>query len=159
MHRLYLGLGSNLGERKTLLDSAIRSIEHKIGQIQKISPFYETEPWGVENQTPYLNVVVEVLTTLWPLAILHLVQEIEKEGGRERKERWGSRTIDIDILFFNQEIFTFSDLQVPHPRILDRNFVLYPLADLAPNLVHPVFNKNILELKEQCKDTSWICAY
>lgn len=161
MYRVYLGLGSNMGERKAHLDQAVRTLSERLGTVRARSSYYETEPWGVSAQEPYLNMVVEIETEVLPLALLRATQTIEAEGGRERRRRWDSRTIDIDILFYSKVVAHFPDLTLPHPRIGERNFVLVPLAEIAPHFLHPQLKLSIKELEALCPDQTWIkkCAY
>lgn len=156
MFRVFLGLGSNLGDRQGHLRAGLHGIRKKIGDLKSVSGLYETEPWGVENQDSYYNLAVEVSTPLLPLRLLHTIREIELECGRERKEKWGSRTLDIDLLLFEDYHFTLPGLTVPHPRLTERNFVLYPLAEIAPAFVHPGKRLTVAGLKERCPDTGWI---
>lgn len=156
MFRAFLGLGSNLGDRQGHLRAGLHRVRERIGGLTRVSGVYETEPWGVENQDSYYNLAVEVSTPLLPLRLLHTIREIESECGRERKERWGSRTLDIDLLFFEDYHFTLPELTVPHPRLTERNFVLHPLAEIAPDFIHPVRRLALAELKEKCPDTGWI---
>ncbi len=157
----FLGMGSNLGDRAGYLREGLRILEEKAGKILRVSSFYETEPWGIENQGNYLNIVVRLETSLFPLTLLHVLQQTELECGRERKERWGSRTLDIDLLFFEDYRFSMSDLTLPHPRMQERNFVLHPMAEIAPNWVHPKKRLTVNQLKETSPDTGWIslCEY
>lgn len=156
MFRVFLGLGSNLGDKPAHLRAGLQKISEWVGHLKNISGIYETEPWGVENQDTYHNLAVEVETPLLPLQILEVIRQIEQECGRERKERWGSRTLDIDLLFFEDYHFSLPDLTVPHPRLTGRNFVLYPMAEIAAGFVHPVNRLTLAELKEKSPDTGWI---
>ncbi len=152
-HTAYLILGSNLGDRQACLLAAERSIEREIGHISGRSRVYETEPWGVASgQAPYLNKVVEVQTTRSPRELLTISQEIERKLGRTGKESGAPRLIDIDILFFDDLVMSESDLQIPHAKLHQRNFVLKPLLDLAPNLRHPVFGRTVEEMFQLCED-------
>lgn len=135
--RVYLGLGSNLGDRANYLGEAISSLARPTITIEAISSIYETEPWGVMDQPLYWNQVLEIQTTLEPLDLLHLCQEIEHQLGRERKVRWGSRTIDIDLLIYDNIVSETEELTLPHPLLEEREFVLAPLREIAPNLVLP----------------------
>lgn len=156
MFRAFLGLGSNLGDKQAHLRTGLQKLSAQAGQLKKVSGIYETEPWGVENQDTYYNLVAEIETPLLPLRFLEVIRQIERECGRERKERWGSRTLDIDLLFFEDYHFTMPDLTVPHPRLTERNFVLYPLAEVAGDFVHPGNALTVAELKEKSPDTGWI---
>lgn len=131
MTRAFLGLGSNLGPRVEHLRAAVAAI----GDVTAVSPVYETAPVGGPEQGPYLNLVVEVDTLVGARGLLELCRRLEAAAGRERTERWGPRTLDVDVLWVDGEIVDDADLQVPHPRMWERRFVLAPLADLAPELV------------------------
>ena len=135
--RVYLGLGSNLGDRAYFLRAAISSLARPAIKIGAISRIYETEPWGVMDQPLYWNQVLEVETTLEPLELLHICQEIELQLGRERKVHWGSRTIDIDLLIYDNIVSETEELRLPHPFLEERAFVLAPLREIAPNLILP----------------------
>ncbi len=152
MKSAFLGLGSNLGDRAELLSAALSLIETRIGKVIRTSSVYETAAWGTEHQPDYLNLVAEVKTNLYPHGLLQQIMETEQVLGRERLVKWGNRTIDIDLLFYEDYHFISATLEVPHPRITERNFVLIPLCEIAGTLVHPVFRKNIYELLEQCTD-------
>jgi 2-amino-4-hydroxy-6-hydroxymethyldihydropteridine diphosphokinase len=130
--RAFLGLGSNLGDRETYLREAVGSLTGVVA----VSPVYETDPvGGPDGQGAYLNLVVELQTDLTPRALLGVCHRLESAAGRVREERWGPRTLDVDILWVDGGPIDEPDLQVPHPRMLDRRFVMAPLADLAPELV------------------------
>lgn len=134
VRRAFLGLGSNLGDRRGFLRDAIASLGP---MVQQVSPVYETDPVGGPEQDRYLNVVVEVATDLEPRALLAVCHRLESGAGRVRDERWGPRTLDVDILIVDGVTVDESDLQIPHPRWRERRFVLRPLADIAPDLVDP----------------------
>jgi 2-amino-4-hydroxy-6-hydroxymethyldihydropteridine diphosphokinase len=132
--RAFLGLGSNLGDRWTYLRAAVAALP----DVVAVSPVYETSPvGGPEGQGPYLNCVVELDTDLGPRELLELARRLEAEAQRERKERWGPRTLDVDVLLVGDLTFDEPDLVVPHPRMWERRFVVAPLADLAPELAPP----------------------
>ena len=137
--RAYFGLGSNLGDRAAHLQFAVDGLAAQAGQVMAISPVYETEPvGGPEGQGPFLNCVVELDTSLTPRQLLELCQRLEASAGRVRTEHWGPRTLDVDVLLVGDLVVNEPDLVVPHPRMWDREFVLRPLADLAPELSpHP----------------------
>jgi 2-amino-4-hydroxy-6-hydroxymethyldihydropteridine diphosphokinase len=149
---VYLLLGSNLGNRQLFLNKAIALIENHIAPVSKISSIYETQSWGKTDAPDYLNQVVVVQTDLPAQKVLEKILTIEMELGRRREEKWGSRTIDIDILFYGQEIINEAALHVPHPELHNRRFTLEPLAEITPDFVHPVFNKTVLQLKNALKD-------
>ena len=157
--QIFLGLGGNLGNRENFLKSAVQLIEERVGSVEQVAPIYETKAWGVADQQDYLNTVVEIQSNLSNQEILRLVQEIENTLGRERKERWGSRTIDIDLLFDGDFKSSDPDLTLPHPRLASRNFVLHPLRDIAPQFVHPLLKKTIADLCEESEDTTLVKRY
>ena len=143
----YLLLGSNLGDRKQLLLSALALIEEKAGAIFAQSGFYETEAWGKTDQPDFVNMAVGIKTDLPALNLLRVLLDIERELGRVRVEKWGERLIDIDLILYGAEIIDLGDeLQVPHPQMKNRKFVLAPLAEIAPKVVHPILKKTISEI-------------
>lgn len=151
--RTFLLLGSNLGDREAWLSTAHRGITTGIGVVKRSSAIYETAAWGIEAQPAFLNQVVEVETTLLPEEVLAQIGLIENAaGGRARTQRWGARTLDLDILFYGDEIVQEPGLIIPHPAMAERRFTLAPLAELAPAMVHPVLKKTIAELLAECPD-------
>ena len=152
MNITFLQTGTNLGDRLINLEEANNKIEERVGKIIAISSIYETEAWGVTDQPLFLNQVLQIETTLSAQEVLETILAIELEMGRIRIERWAERLIDIDVLFYNNEIIKDENLIVPHPRIQERNFVLKPLIEIVPNLVHPIFNKTMIELLEMSTD-------
>ncbi len=146
---VYLLLGSNLGNRKEIIDKAVELLRQKVGVIILQSKDYETAPWGVTDQPDFLNLVVSIETRLKPFEILEKTQSIENQLGRVRKEKWGARLIDIDILFYGNEIIDEPNLKIPHPLLQERDFALSPLAEIAPDFVHPVLGETISELREK----------
>lgn len=159
MNTTYLLLGSNLGNRQQYLADAARQIDQKIGTVTQQSAIYETQAWGNTTVPDYLNQVLKVETLLLPRQVLHRALAIELELGRRREEKWGSRTIDIDVLFYNNEVLNSVELTVPHPYLHVRRFVLEPLAELSAELVHPVLNKTISALKEELNDDLIVKKY
>ena len=152
MNRLFLGLGSNLGDRFGNLDFALDAIALSVGTIVTKSSIYQTKAWGETEQPDFLNIVTEVVTHLSAIEVLNKIQKIETDLGRIRIERWGARTIDIDVLFYNNEIINSDRLKVPHPLMVNRKFVLLPLAEIAKKFIHPDLQKTIGELLLDCED-------
>lgn len=152
MNIIYLGLGSNLGHREENLHNAMRGIEEYIGRIISRSSFYDTAPWGFQSEHRFLNAVVKAETELTPIALLQTIKQLEKELGRKKKSTDGSyadRPIDIDILFYNGLVCKEKELEIPHPHIQSRDFVLQPLTEIAPDLIHPQLHCTIRELWQQ----------
>ncbi len=147
-HKVFIGIGTNLGDRPKNIKEALKNLESKSLKILKKSPVYETKPYGVEKQPDFLNCVVEVETSLSPENLLKALLDIEKEMGRVREIHWGPRIIDLDILFYDDFIIDEENLKIPHPDIQNRYFVLKPLSDIAPQLLHPLLKKSIKELLE-----------
>ncbi len=154
MTLVYLGLGSNKGERISYINNALAQIGLiENTRITKSSSVYETEPWGVEGQEDYLNSVIEIETSLKPDVLLRELKGIEKSIGRIENKRWSEREIDIDLLFYGDEIIENDFMKVPHPQIECRRFVLTPMNEIAPGFIHPVFKKSISELLKETKDS------
>lgn len=150
----FLGLGSNLGPRREYLQQAVRLLTAHPIKIIKCSSLYETEPVEVQSQPWFLNCVLQVETDLSPSELLSLTQSIENQLGRRKGLAKGPRTIDIDILLAEDLILETEELIIPHPRLAERNFVLAPLAEIAPEVVHPVFQKKIVKLFCESPDKS-----
>jgi 2-amino-4-hydroxy-6-hydroxymethyldihydropteridine diphosphokinase len=146
MNTVYLSLGSNLGDREVALRAALRLLQASDLRIVRFSPIYETEPQDLKAQPWFLNLVVEAETDLFPRQLLARVQKIERQLGRKRTVAKGPRSIDIDILLYGDSVISTADLVVPHPRMAERRFVLEPLAQLTPELRHPVLKRTIREL-------------
>ncbi|WP_073080851.1 2-amino-4-hydroxy-6-hydroxymethyldihydropteridine diphosphokinase [Chitinophaga jiangningensis] len=154
MNTAILLIGGNLGDREHNLRQAIQLIGERAGQVVQQSPLYQTAPWGVVDQPDYLNQALEITTELDAHSLLTCTLEIERTIGRVRQEKWGSRVIDIDLIFFNGEILSLPDLKIPHPRMHLRRFVLTPLNDIIPAYVHPVMHRTVQQLWESCPDDS-----
>lgn len=148
MHKIvYLSLGSNVGDRAANLNSAIEQLQ-ALGKIEKVSSFYETEPVEFENQPWFLNCAVKLDTEKMPKQLLAGILDVEQEMGRRRTQKKGPRAIDIDILLFGNSIIDTKGLTIPHPAMHERRFVLEPLAEIVPDVRHPVFKRTIRELRD-----------
>ena len=152
MARIFILTGSNLGNRLKFLETAKAELQERVGKLTQESSVYETAAWGKTDQADFLNQVLEFESELQPEEILQLNQEIEKEAGRNRKEKWGARELDIDILFYDNLVLNLPDLVVPHPQLHNRRFTLMPLAEIASYFEHPVFKKTVGELLKNCPD-------
>jgi len=153
MVKLYLLLGGNLGDKSLIFKETTQLLNELVGQITHQSHIYETEPWGFESSDMFWNQVIELSVSISPQEILNLTQQIEQKLGRTRDtQQYDSRIIDIDILFYDNQIISLDNLTVPHPRIQERKFVLVPLNEIAPNLIHPVLQKSIGQLLLECTD-------
>ncbi|MCK4662319.1 MAG: 2-amino-4-hydroxy-6-hydroxymethyldihydropteridine diphosphokinase [Bacteroidales bacterium] len=153
MVNVFLVLGSNIKSRHNYIEKACNMIQRDLGKIVNSSAYYETEPWGFDTKNFFLNKIIIVETLLSPEKLLSATQTIEKKLGRKRdNKRYNSRTIDIDILFYNKKTINTDNLVIPHPKILVRRFVLEPLTEIAPNFIHPLYNKTIKELLNDCPD-------
>jgi 2-amino-4-hydroxy-6-hydroxymethyldihydropteridine diphosphokinase len=141
----YLGLGGNVGDRVEYLRRALSLLAEAVA-VEAVSALYETEPWGLREQPAFLNAACQVRTVLPPLDLLHELQRIERALGRERLQRWGPRTVDLDILFYGDLVLDTAELTIPHPLLAERAFVLVPLAEIAPGLRHPRLVKTVAEL-------------
>jgi 2-amino-4-hydroxy-6-hydroxymethyldihydropteridine diphosphokinase len=149
---IYLGLGSNLGDRISLLKQASALLEPEIKIIKK-SSIYETPPWGYTEQDPFLNQVIKGATELSPEGLLVFLKEIENKIGRKETFRYGPREIDIDILFYNDLIFENDSLCIPHPKFHERAFMLVPFSEIDPDFIHPTQNQKISELLNKQEST------
>lgn len=152
MNKVYLLIGGNMGNRIEHLQMAVDHIGQRVGQVTQVSALYETAAWGKTDQPSFLNQALLVQTLLEPLPLLKKLLSIELEMGRERLEKNGPRTIDIDIIFYNDAIINEPGLLVPHPAMAQRRFVLAPLAEIAPDLHHPQLKQTMRELLEACTD-------
>lgn len=157
---VYLGLGSNIGNRFKYLQDALNLINENDGIIiLKVSNIYETEPWGFKSQGSFLNMAVESEVKLTPDSLLNVLKNIELKLGRTVNKKWHQREIDIDILFFGDLILDTDVIKIPHPEIPNRNFVLKPLNDLIPDFIHPVLKKTVNELLKKTNDESNVKLY
>lgn len=158
MVTIYLGLGSNLGDRAQNIHEALQRLKKTIRLVQ-ISSLYETEPVGPAAQPWFLNLVCRGETDLAPEALLHLVKRIEREMGRKKGLRFGPRLIDIDILFYDDLVISTPQLEIPHPRLHERGFTLVPLCEMAPELVHPLLGMTIRELQDSARTLEEVHPY
>lgn len=152
--KVYLLLGSNLGDRALLLENAISMIGNEIGEVFARSSIYETAAWGKTDQPSFLNLALGVKSLLSPMELLSGVLAIEKKLGRVRDEKWGARLIDIDVILYSNEVINLGEtLKIPHVEMQNRKFVLQPLAEIAADELHPVLKKTVLEMLENLNDT------
>ncbi len=147
MTTVFLGLGSNRGDRKKNISKAIKLLEKSGQKVLRVSSLRETKPYGYKKQKKFLNAVVKLKTKLLPLELLKLCKKIEKKIGRTESFRWGPREIDIDILFFGEKTIKNKKLTIPHGDLHNRTFALQPLTEIAPNFVHPVLKKRVSEIR------------
>lgn len=153
MHAIYISLGGDLGDPIQQQEKAIKLIEGRIGHVERRSSFFETEAWGVERNTPFINSAILVKTELDPYEVMETLLRIEREMGRIRNgERYGRRLIDLDLLYYNDLILNTAELQLPHPRSHLRRFVLEPMAEVAADHTDPFLGKSISELLDECSD-------
>lgn len=156
-HQLILSLGGNLGNKAQIFAETSDLIENEIGNVVDASPIYETPPWGFVSENHFWNQVLVVETSLNPMEVLQKIREIEKHFGRERKAGiYQSRMMDIDILFYDDLVMETDELTIPHPHIFERRFVLAPLCDICPELVHPGKSKPVREMLSECSDNSLV---
>lgn len=154
LQQAYISLGGNLGNTVEIFEQALQEIERLAGILQKKSSLYQTAAWGNTQQPDFLNQVILIQTTLSPNKLLDTLLTIELKFGRERKEHWGPRTLDLDLLFLDDRILNKEHLTLPHPRIAERKFILIPLEEIAADWLHPVEQKTIQQLVIECKDDS-----
>jgi 2-amino-4-hydroxy-6-hydroxymethyldihydropteridine diphosphokinase len=154
MAEVYLLLGSNEGKPLQNLEKALLLLAARCGPIIKQSSVYQTEAWGIKDQPAFLNQAILIRTALTPLDLLSALKHIETETGRIETTKWGPRVIDIDILFYDNEVIDLPQLKIPHPYIQQRRFTLVPMQQIAPDFLHPVLHKTMAELLKDCEDTS-----
>ena len=158
MATVYLSLGSNLGNRAANIYGALRRLAANI-QLDEISTLYETEPVGLADQPWFLNLVCRARTNLAPEALLTLAKTIEQDMGRKKTVRFGPRSIDIDILMYDDLVLSTPQLEIPHPRLHERGFVLIPLREVAPHLIHPVLQRSVSELQNRTSSAEEVRPY
>ncbi|EPY2274289.1 2-amino-4-hydroxy-6-hydroxymethyldihydropteridine diphosphokinase [Clostridium sporogenes] len=151
MHTAYVAFGSNMGEKENYIKRALEKIEEKGIKIIKVSPIYETEPYGVLDQDSFLNGVVKIESNLTPENLIEVLLDIEKQLDRVRERRWGPRTIDLDIIFYDDFIINEENLIIPHRDMENREFVLKPLCDIDENFIHPALKKSVKQLYDELK--------
>jgi len=160
MNTTYLELGSNKGNRLLNISKAFVYLNQEIGEITNHSAIYETDPWGFKSSDKFINIAVELKTNLQPHDLLNRIKEFEKKMGRKKiTDKYESREIDIDIIFFNNNIINDNELIIPHPRLHKRKFVLETLFDIIPDYIHPLLNKNIKQLYTECNDKCNVEVY
>lgn len=159
MSKAYLLTGSNLNDREKNLNAAKELLEIHCGKVTRSSSLYETAAWGKTDQPAFLNQALEIETSLNAKQLMRRILKVEKMMGRIRKEKYDPRIIDIDVLFFDDEIYQYHFLTVPHPEIQNRRFALIPLAEITSKLVHPVLKKSISQLLKECPDTLEVKKY
>ena len=147
----YISIGSNLGDREENCRQAIKLIEKNGIAVRKQSRMHETEPWGIKDQPKFINMAIEVETDKEPEELLRVLKEIEKEIGRKETTKWGPRVIDLDILFYDDLILKIPGIEIPHPLLHEREFILKPLSEIAPDKKHPVTGKTVKEMLENLK--------
>ena len=156
MNKAYLLIGGNIGDRLANIKEAIQLLNEAAGTIVQSSAIYETAPWGNTQQAPFLNQALVLSTSHDAATLLRILLSIETKMGRIRNIPLGPRTMDIDIIYFNNEIIETNQLTIPHPQLHKRNFVLIPLVEIAPNYLHPILNKTNSVLLSECKDESLV---
>ncbi len=157
MAHAVISLGSNLGDRFSNINSAILLMQQRVGAMLEMSDVYESEPWGFHAKLSFFNQVVQIKTELNPHDLLNVLLDIENDLGRTRNSmNYESRTIDLDVLFYDDQVINDSILELPHPSISERMFVLLPLAQILPDLHHPLLKKSIQQLLNECPDKLWV---
>jgi 2-amino-4-hydroxy-6-hydroxymethyldihydropteridine diphosphokinase len=148
----YIGIGSNLGNRQENCLNALELLGKKGIIVKKRSSMLETKPWGVKDQPRFINMAIEIETGLDPKELLKILKNVERELGRKESFKWGPRSIDLDILLFEDLVLKEDDLEIPHPSMHERDFVLKPLCEIAPDIIHPVLKKKICNLAQELKN-------
>ena len=151
-NKIYLLLGSNVGDKQANISKAAARLSERVGTVINASAYYVSEPWGVKDQDEFLNQALELDTDLDVRTLMSICKEIEQELEREHIEKWGPRTIDIDIIFYNRDVVHEEGLKVPHPAMSVRKFVLEPLVEINKDFIHPILNYSLAELLEECSD-------
>lgn len=159
IENIFLGLGSNLGDRKLNLKKSITLLNSRVGRILNKSRIYESEPWGLKEQSHFLNQVIEIESQIEPIDLLNICKNIELDMGRKTEIRWGKRVIDIDILYYKSRVINNKNLVVPHKLMHERNFVMIPLNDLNEYHQHPILKRSNKEILNNCIDSCKVKNY
>jgi len=159
IENIFLGLGSNLGDRKLNLKKSITLLDSRVGRILNKSRIYESEPWGLKEQSHFLNQVIEIESQIEPIDLLNICKNIELDMGRKSEIRWGKRCIDIDILYYKSRVINNKNLVVPHKLMHERNFVMIPLNDLNEYHQHPILKRSNKEILNNCIDSCKVKNY
>ena len=159
IENIFLGLGSNQGERELNLKNSIKLLNSRAGKVLNTSGIYESEPWGVKDQSYFLNQVIEIETLIDPIDLLNICKNIEYDMGRKPGIRWGKRVIDIDILYYNSKVINQKELIIPHKLMHERKFVMIPLNDLNENHLHPILKITNKEILNKCIDSCKVKYY
>ncbi len=159
IENIFLGLGSNQGDRKLNLKNSIKLLKSRVGKVLNTSAIYESEPWGVKNQNYFLNQVIEIETHIDPNDLLNICKNIEYDMGRKPEIRWGKRVIDIDILYYQSKVINQENLKIPHKLMHERKFVMIPLNDLNENHLHPILKITNKEILNKCIDSCKVKHY
>jgi len=157
--RLFLGLGSNIGDRRDILVRTRHALEQELGPVLAASKIYETAAWGKIDQSDFLNQVIILGCKMTQYQVLRAILRTEAKLGRVRQDKWGARSIDVDLLFYGELVYESSDLTIPHPFISQRRFILAPLAEIAPDFIHPTLNISMRSLLQKCEDQSAIKVF
>jgi len=160
MKNVYIGLGSNIGDRISFIQQAVKMLGfHDVIEVLETSSFYETEPYGLKEQDWFINAVVKIRTTLTPVELLKVCQSIEDKLGRKRAEKWGPRVIDLDILIYEDELIADDILTIPHPATYDRACCIVPLLEIAEDFVHPILQKTMDEIYQNLEFPEEVYLY
>lgn len=158
-NKVYLLAGGNLDNSIAKYEQLFDLLESRIGKIVKKSSYYESEPWGFNSENSFVNIALQLDSYMPAIILLHELKIIEKKMGRKKEpsfQNYADRSIDIDVIFYNHYIITTEDIIIPHPRMQERMFVLMPLSEIAPDFIHPIYQKSILQLINECNDRNWV---